>query len=323
VDTAGNLIIEAGPDRDTAVIIAHLDEIGFRIDRIDHDGTALLAPVGGFFASLWEGQPALAHPQSAPGAACAEPSTNGVSTALNIPEHARTGVFVPRADATRKQPDTLRVWFGLDSAGLAACGIGAGTRVSGYKHPAARLAATRFTARSIDDRAGCAALLLALRRLDPATLDHKVIFIWSTREEVGLDGAAAAAAELGPSVRRVYAVDTFVSSDSPLESRRFAYAPIGAGAVLRALDNSGVTPPDEVRRMQHLAAAHGIPLQAGTTNGGNDGSTFVPFGAVNVALAWPLRYSHSPAEVVDLRDIGALARIVEQAARSPNSRSGE
>ncbi len=141
-------------------------------------------------------------------------------------------------------------------------------------------------------------------------MTHKVIFVWSVREEVGLDGAAVVARAFGPSVRRVHAIDTFVSSDSPLESHRFAYAPLGNGAAFRALDNSSVTPPAEVARVVSAAAAQGIPLQVGTTNGGNDGSTFVPWGSVDVPIGWPLRYSHSPAELVDLHDIAALARMV-------------
>jgi putative aminopeptidase FrvX len=182
-------------------------------------------------------------------------------------------------------------------------------RISAYK-VASRLAALRFTARAIDDRAGCTALLMALRQIDPARLTHKVIFVWSVREEVGLEGAAAAAAEFGPTVRRVHAIDTFVSSDSPLESPRFALAPLGEGATLRSLDNSSVTPPDEVARTLRLVHAAHIPVQYGTTNGGNDGSMFVPWGAVDVAIGWPMRYSHSPAELVDLRDIDGLGRIV-------------
>ncbi len=66
VDTAGDLLVEAGPDRDTVVIVAHLDEIGFRVVRVNHAGWATLAPLGGFYASLWEGQPALLHLDAGP-----------------------------------------------------------------------------------------------------------------------------------------------------------------------------------------------------------------------------------------------------------------
>lgn len=158
---------------------------------------------------------------------------------------------------------------------------------------------------------------MALRAVDPQALAHKVIFVWSVREEVGLDGAAVVARAFGPSVRRVYAIDTFVSSDSPLENHRFAFAPLGGGAAFRALDNSSVTPPAEFERVVSLAAAHGIPLQIGTTNGGNDGSTFVPWGVVDVPIGWPLRYSHSPAELIDLRDIESLSRMVAAVAIAP------
>ena len=290
VDTAGNLIVALGPDRDTTVFIAHLDELGFDVVRIDHDGVVTLKPLGGFYNSLWEGQPALLH------------------TATG----QRMGVFLPRATPTAKQPDTLTAWFGVDSAQLAAKGLW----VTGVKH-STRLGATRFTERAIDDRAGLTSLVLALRDIDPARLDHKVIFAFSVREETGLDGAAALAAELGPTVHRVHAVDTFVSSDSPLETGRFAIAPIGDGPVVRALDNSSTTPPAEIDRVRRIAASAAIPLQVGVTNGGNDGSQFVRHGAVDVPLAWPLRYSHSPAEVADLADIRALSRLVAALATFP------
>jgi len=115
----------------------------------------------------------------------------------------------------------------------------------------------------------------------------------------------------------VHAIDTFVSSDSPLESERFARVAIGTGAVVRALDNSSVTTPDEIERLVRLARANSIPLQVGVTNGGNDGSELARLGAIDAALAWPLRYSHSPAEVIDLRDLRSLTRIVTAAAKAP------
>jgi putative aminopeptidase FrvX len=179
-----------------------------------------------------------------------------------------------------------------------------------------RLAGTRATARSFDDRVGSASLVLAVRHLNRALLRHAVTFIWSTREEIGLEGARAAAAALGTSVARVHAVDTFVSADSPLESPAFAAAPIGKGAVARALDNSSVTPAAVVDTLARIARARGVALQIGTTNGGNDGSTFVPYGVVDVPLGWPLRYSHSPAEVIDLKDLVSLADLVRAVAEA-------
>ena len=58
VDSAGDLMVEAGPDRDTVVIVAHLDELASTSwESTTH--VATLAPLGGFYPSLWEGEPAL------------------------------------------------------------------------------------------------------------------------------------------------------------------------------------------------------------------------------------------------------------------------
>ena len=310
-DSIGNLIVAAGPARDTVAFIAHLDEIGFEILRIERDGTLDLRTRGGFFRSLFEGQPALLHFDAGrePSAGCALRMRTG-----RAPRSA-VGVFVPRAAATTRQPPEVTAWFGVDSTALAACGIVPGMSLTMPKR-ATRLAASRFTARSIDDRAGSAALILALRALDQTKLEHAVLFVWSVQEETALGGAAYLASRSGTSIKRVHAVDTFVSADSPLESARFALAPIGQGAVVRALDNSSATPAAEVERVVRIARAARIPLQVGTTNGGNDGSELARYGTVDVPIAWPLRYSHSPAEVVDLHDVVALSRLVLALATS-------
>ncbi len=166
------------------------------------------------------------------------------------------GVFVPRETANAKQPEALTAWFGVDADGLKQLGVVNGLSVTADKH-ATRLGNTRFTARALDDRAGSTALLLAVKSIVPAALKRRVIFAWSVREETGLEGAIALAKQFGSSVKRVYSVDTFVSSDSPAETTRFAYAPLGRGAVIRALDNSAVAPPAEVDRILNLARARG------------------------------------------------------------------
>ena len=292
-DTVGNVWVRIGQGEGPVVIVAHMDEIGFRIDTINADGTLGLRTRGGFIVSLFEGKPALIH-------------TGGA----DIP-----GIFLPRDTGfTRRTPPPLRVSVGATSrAGAESLGVKLGQTITMPKQYV-RLAGTRATGRSFDDRMGCAALILALRQLDRAKLKHPVIFLFSTREEIGLEGAAAAARQLGTSTRRVHAIDTFVSADSPLELQNFAVAKLGQGAVARALDNSSITPPAYVDSLADLARRRGIALQIGTTNGGNDGSTFVEFGVVDVPMGWPLRYSHSPVELVDLKDLVSLADLVRAVA---------
>ena len=294
VDTAGNLIVSAGPDRDSVLFMAHMDEVAFEVERILPDGQVTLGRRGGVVIHAWEGQPAYLHFDPDASGRAAEPLR---------------GVFVPRDSARVKAPASLNAWFGLDSAQLAARGVRPGLGVTAYKR-GARLAGTRVTARASDDRTGSTALLSAIQGVDPSRLTRKVIFAWSVREEGGLNGARAFAAEHGRSLQRVYSIDTFVSSDTPLESPHFAFAPLGAGAVFRGLDDGAIAPASERDRIVRLAQANGIPLQLGTTHGATDGSGIAPFGAPNTSLSWPGRYSHSPGEVLDLRDVHALGRLI-------------
>jgi putative aminopeptidase FrvX len=129
-------------------------------------------------------------------------------------------------------------------------------------------------------------------------------------EEGGLTGAAAMARRFAASALRIYSIDTFVSSDTPLESPHFAYAPLGDGPVLRAIENSGVSPDRERERVVAAAAGADIPLQMGLTQGSTDGTRFTFWGAPNQGLSWPGRYSHSPGEVLDLRDLQYLSELI-------------
>jgi len=164
--------------------------------------------------------------------------------------------------------------------------------------------------RAVDDRAGCAALLAAVLQTDWASLKGRTITCaWSVEEEIGLNGAAAMAKVLKPDY--ILAIDTFVSSDSPLENKRFADARLGAGAVLRALDSSSLVPKPEINKMLKLATAHSIPAQVANSRGGNDGSVFIAGGAVDIPISWPGTYAHSFIEKIDSRDLAALTALIK------------
>ncbi|MGH7732149.1 MAG: M42 family metallopeptidase [Gemmatimonadales bacterium] len=288
VDSAGNVWLTVGRGGPRVVFVAHMDEIGFSVAGIGDDGSLELRPLGGFLPFLFEAEPALVHTGSA-----------------DVP-----GVFTPAdSGSARGRGLAYRVDLGVSTRAAAeSLGVQIGNTVTMPKRYA-RLAGTRATGRSFDDRVGVAALLLAVRHLDRTRLHHAVTFIWSVREETGLDGARAVAESLGPSVARVHAIDTFVSADSPLEPQNFAVAPLGLGPVARAVDQSSVTPAAYVDSLVALARAHRLPLQVGATNGGNDGSAFTPWGVVDVPIGWPLRYAHSPVEVIDLKDVAGLADL--------------
>lgn len=223
------------------------------------------------------------------------------------------GVFLTRDLAMGKNVQSERAWFGMDARALAERGVREGMPVTSYKE-GLRMGRTRFVARALDDRAGTTALLLAINSIDPDELTGKVLFTWSVHEEGGLRGAGAMATRFARTTRRIFSVDTFVSSDTPLESPHFAYAPLGNGPVLRAIENSGVSPDRERDRVLQAAGHAGIPIQMGLTQGGTDGTQFTYWGAPNRGLSWPGRYSHSPGEVLDLRDLANLGRLIAAVA---------
>ena len=322
-DDAGNLILHvgtapAGTKTPKLLIVAHMDEIGFSVKSIASDGKLIVETLGGMDLSFYEGHPMRVHTAAGDRDAIME-LPNGWDEA-NFKWPAESGQTI-RVDVGARNPDEV-----------AKLGIKVGDSITIPKQYRPLLG-TRANGRSFDDRVGDTALISAVwalqegppgRRLgEPGgsapLKDRDVTFVWSTGEEIGLVGAGALAKRLAAEGRTpdyVFAVDTFVSSDSPLESKRYADAELGKGFAVRAVDSSNIAPHDLVEKVVKLARANQIPVQYGVTSGGNDGATFVPYGAVDIALGWPLRYSHSPAEVIDTRDVDALARIVVAIARS-------
>jgi putative aminopeptidase FrvX len=310
-DAAGNLILHlgslAGHARHIA-FVAHMDEIGYEVKRIEDDGRLLVSVLGGGYSEYFLGHVVLIHKSDGT-------STGGV---LELP----TGRDQPSFEwphGPRSMDEAVHVYLGTHSSKeTEQLGIKAGDWITIPKEYRPLLG-TRANARSFDDRVGCAALVEAVNALGPNLPGRDVTFIFSTEEEVGLKGAAAASESMAKEGRTpdfVFAIDTFVSSDSPLESTRFADAEIGKGFVIRAVDNSNITPREYVDRVVKLAGDNGIPVQFGVTGGGNDGAVFTRYGSVNIPLGWPLRYSHSPGEVIDTRDLDALSRIITVLAKS-------
>ncbi len=299
-DKSGNLILHwGGTTKGKGIaVVAHQDEIGFEVKSILPDGRLELVNKGGGTPAFFAGHQVLFH------------TANGIRAAvLELPQgwdqpkfqwgEERNFRFI--ADAGASSPD---------EAARLGFKVGDWATVPKKYRP---LIGTRASARSFDDRIGCAALVAATWKLGPDLGGRDVTFVWSTGEELGLLGAAAYAEqkfEQGNPPAYVFAIDTFVSADSPIESKRFADGIVGHGFVIRAVDNSNIVPSPDVNKLVQMMHDDKVPVQYGVTGGGNDGSAFVRYGSIDVAMGWPLRYSHSPAEVVDTRDLDALTNAI-------------
>ncbi|HEX3531014.1 MAG TPA: M20/M25/M40 family metallo-hydrolase [Thermoanaerobaculia bacterium] len=291
VDGQGNIVLTVGQGKEHVLFAAHLDEVGFAVAEILPDGRLRLENRGGMLRSAWEAQAALVHGDRGPVPAVFEPRAD-----WRTAEHAAT-------------QGPLTVWTGASSpTDVAALGIHTGSTVTMPKRMF-RIGPHRALARGFDDRAGCTSLLLALAQIDPAKLTKRITFAWDVEEEIGLNGSTELAKRL-TDLTEVHAIDTFVSSDSPRESDRFAFARLGHGPVLRAMDNASLIPRDLIERFQGVAARAGVPVQVGFTGGATDGMPFLAAGVTMLPFSWPGRSSHSPVEVADLRDVENLARLI-------------
>jgi putative aminopeptidase FrvX len=297
VDKKGNVRVVVGPDTGKKLVfVAHMDEVGFEIVAIQDDGRATVRTRGGMYLSLYEAHPVVVV------------TPTGLVPAVLTPRRGYT-------TATTAQPDVehLTLFFGTDGAAATrALGVAEGQSATVRKQ-FMPLAGGRSSGRAMDDRNGSAALLLALAKIDPATLTNRVTFAWAVEEETGLAGAAFMATEIFP--QTAFAVDTFVSTDTPVDVQRLAGAKLGQGAVLRGLDSRTLVPAGVIDRIVAIAKARKIPLQIGVTSGGTDASAFSANGAVDAGLSWPGRYSHSPVEVMDRRDLEALVNLIVAVAK--------
>jgi len=318
-DDSGNLWVHLGTaSKDSKTpriaVVAHMDEIGFEVRGIEPDGRLQVVTRGGGIIEYFIAHTLLVH------------TANGdVPGVLELPDGWNVNGFIlrPPGGGAGGAGAARLVDVGARSAEEAQkLGIKAGDRIGDYITIPKKyrpLLGRRANSRSFDDRVGCSAAIAAIWALGPELPGRDVTFIFSTGEELGLLGAGAAAKKMAADGRApdfVFAIDTFVSSDSPLESKRFADTEIGHGFVVRAVDNSNISPREYADRVVKLAKANNIPVQLGITGGGNDGSVFLPYGTIDIGLGWPLRYSHSPGEVIDTRDLDGLAHILAVLAKS-------
>jgi putative aminopeptidase FrvX len=293
-DDMHNLWFTVGKGRPHLVFVAHTDELGFVIEEITPQGTLKVSSRGGFLPQMYEGHSVQVH------------TKRGVVEGIVAP---RSDYFQRDLELSAYVTEDVEIYLGVSSLEEAgAMGISIGDSIT-TKKKIVEFSPELLASRAVDDRAGCAALLEASHLVDWTKIENKTItFAWDVQEEIGLIGASRLAETLDADY--VFPVDTFVSSAGPFDSKRFAYLPLGKGAVLRAIDSSNIVPRTELEKVMAIAKANKIPIQLGNTRGGNDGSVFVPLGAVNIPLSWPGTYSHSFIEKINRSDLEALTDLI-------------
>ena len=305
VDAFGNVVgTRHGRDPEKSLLIsAHSDEIGCLVKSIEATGAVRIAPIGGVSETLLVGR----HVRVGDNAGVIGNKAGHIST----PDERRTA---PRIR-------DLYIDFGFDSKDeVVAAGIQVGDPVA-YDQPVRRLAnPDRIAGKAVDNRISCALVVLLARALKETELPVTVHFVVTVQEEVGLRGARMITHRLNPTA--AIAVDTMPAGGTPdVSDTQDLTMRIGDGPVITLASQSGgggaLAQPAMVRFLDQCALKSGVKTQRGIFYGGNSDAAAmhlvgsgIPVGIVNVAR----RYSHSPAEMLDLNDaLGAYGLLVAAA----------
>jgi putative aminopeptidase len=306
VDHMGNLVatLEGPPGAPHVVVSAHADEIGAVVASVEPDGFLRLYPVGGVQSRLLEGRAVW---------------VGGRAGVIG----ARSGHLTPEQEHSRGAGlEELYVDLGVDDAeAVEALGVRVGDPVVVLSE-LRDLAGSRVAGKGIDNRAGCVVLLHLLRRLHGRTLPCRLTALVAVQEEVGLRGATAAFERLRPDLAIV--VDTAPAGGTP-DTRGLAYAArIGHGVLIQPAGGGsgrGFLMPRAAREVLIAAARRaGAPYQLAVSAGGVTDAAAAHLAAGGLAtlqIQIPRRYSHSPVEVLDLRDLAAALALTEELALHP------
>jgi tetrahedral aminopeptidase len=295
VDGIGNLVLRlpaSEPDAPALMLMAHLDQVGLFVKYVDDDGMLYCEANG------------LVDERSLAASKVDIWTDDGVRVGL---VGVRSRHLLSERDlATPPTVGELWVHVGAtDAAGVAALGIDIGQPAT-LRSETVWLSDDVLVGPSIDNRAGCAALVELALALAGRERDFELQLVWSTQEEVGSRGARVAAQWLQPTVAVV--VDTLPAGDASTPARH-ATSRVGSGPVVRAQDNRAgkgtIYAPAVRRRLLELARANDIPHQSDVFPTWTDACEvhLAGRGVATGGVFIPRLCSHTPNELLDIRDL--------------------
>lgn len=287
-DAMGNLIaVKHGTGGATAhhkktMLCAHMDEIGFLVTFIEENGLVRFATVGGI-------------------------NFTAFSYVQVVSDKGVKGVMVPDSDAKAGELtfDKCSIDIGASSRREAERRVSIGD-VFGVLPGVTRLGGHRVVGHPLDDRAGCAVLVMVAEQLGECEDD--VYFVFSVQEEVGCRGARPAAFAVAPDRALVY--DVTRTGDTP-GSKPMAVK-LGGGAAIKIKDSSVICHAGMVDELIGVAKQNKIKYQCEVlVSGGTDTSSIQMSGAgcPAAAISLPSRYIHSGVEMIDLDDVEATVAL--------------
>lgn len=295
VDALGNLIVRRKPSTKNGasrkiMIAAHMDEIGLIVSHVDQNGFVRFSSIGAVFGRYLLGGRVR--------------FLNGIQGVIGY----------DRLEKYHELPALDKVYIDVGATSPLDCPVKIGD-VAAFERPFTDLG-KRLVAKSMDDRVGVLVAIETLRALRGKSTPHDLFFVFTTQEEVGTRGAATSAYGIDPDVG--IAVDVTPTGDTP-NAYKMEMA-LGKGPCIKFQDVGAISDPRIVQWMIRTAEKNKIPYQREVLLiGGTDARAIqatragVPSGCISI----PVRYVHSPSEMVDEDDVQNTIKLLTAVLRTP------
>jgi putative aminopeptidase FrvX len=282
------------------LVMGHIDEIGLIVTHIDDSGFLWFRAVGGWDAQILVGQRLVIDTRDGP--------IVGVV--------GKKPIHLLRDEEAKKVADIreMHIDIGARDGEQARESVRIGDVAVVDVQPA-ELPNGRLVSRALDNRLGSYVALQAARIVAEAGgAEWELAAVAVAQEEITFGGSRTSAFSLAPDAAIV--VDVTHATDAPgIEVKESGKHELGSGPVL----SRGSTLNQRLFELLFEAAeAESIPVTIEATaraTGTDADAVHLSRGGVPTALvSIPIRYMHSPVELVSLDDVDACARLIAAAA---------
>jgi endoglucanase len=296
-DALGNRLATLNPGGDPVLMFAgHMDELGLIITYINKDGFLYFDTIGGHDRTVISGRRVVIQTKDNP--------VRGVT--------GKRAVHLMDENDRKKVPEIHEIWIDIGARSkkeaLARVSIG---DVATYDHEFELIHGSIGASRAFDNKVGAYIVGEALVRLanTKKKLAAKVVAVATAQEEIGVRGATTSAYAVNPHI--AVAVDVGHATDHPdCDQRKYGETKLGGGPIICRGPNIN---PKIYERLVQAAKKLRIPyqLEADPRPTGTDARA-IQMGRGGVAtglVSVPLRYMHTPSEVVDLEDVERCVQL--------------
>jgi putative aminopeptidase FrvX len=303
VDNLGNCHATLGKAGSPTLMLAgHIDELGLIIKHVSDKGFLYFDAIGGHDRSMISGRRVDIL------------TKNGIVRGVT----GKRAIHLMTPEERKRVPEFHQMWIdiGVSSREEALEKVRIGDAAV-YDHGFEMLQGSMAISRAFDDKSGAYAVNEALLRLAKGKKPNcRVVAVSTSQEEIGTRGAISSAHLANPDVALV--VDVSHATDHPdADHRKFGRFTLGGGPILTRGPN---VHPGVFERLMDCASKENIEVQieADPRPTGTDARAIqvardgIPTGLIGI----PLRYMHTPSEVIDLNDLEAVVRLMVAFARS-------